>query len=75
MAMAGRWSVDPRMIDDAAVTAAGIHGLPPSIRHAAHLRDAIELSHGEVAAQEAAKTEQDAAFWRRFHADGEPSGP
>lgn len=33
MVMAGRWSVNPSTIDDAAVTADGIHGLPPSIRH------------------------------------------
>lgn len=31
LAMAGRWSVDPRTIDNAAVTATGIYGLPPSI--------------------------------------------
>ncbi|MTK01218.1 hypothetical protein [Micromonospora sp. CP22] len=29
MAMAGRWSIDPSAIDDATVTATGIHGLPP----------------------------------------------
>ncbi|WP_433040825.1 hypothetical protein [Dactylosporangium sp. CS-033363] len=28
MAMAGRWSVDPNTIDDAAVTAPGIYGVP-----------------------------------------------
>ncbi|MBO4210029.1 hypothetical protein [Micromonospora echinofusca] len=31
MAMAGRWSVDPTMIDDVAVTVTGIYGLPPSV--------------------------------------------
>ncbi|WP_199523611.1 hypothetical protein [Micromonospora craterilacus] len=30
MAMAGRWSIDPTTINDAAVATAGIHGLPPS---------------------------------------------
>lgn len=34
MAMAGRWSVDPSTIGDAAVTATGIHGLPPSVQYA-----------------------------------------
>jgi hypothetical protein len=75
MAMAGRWSVDPTTIDNAAVTAAGIHGLPPSIRHATRVREAIELSHDEAAAEEAAKIEEDAAFWRRFRAGDKPSGP
>jgi hypothetical protein len=32
MAIAGRWSVDPNTIDEAAVTATGIYGLPPSVR-------------------------------------------
>jgi hypothetical protein len=31
MAMAGCWSIDPNTIDDDAVTAAGIYGLPPSV--------------------------------------------
>ncbi|WP_426503875.1 hypothetical protein ACPPVO_40495 [Dactylosporangium sp. McL0621] len=31
MAMAGRWSIDPNTIDDAAVTTTGIYGLPPSV--------------------------------------------
>ncbi|MEU1687086.1 hypothetical protein [Micromonospora sp. NPDC005707] len=34
MAMAGRWSIDPNRIDDDAVTATGIYGLPPSVSHA-----------------------------------------
>jgi hypothetical protein len=33
MAMAGRWSIDPRTIDDATVTATGLYGLPPSVSH------------------------------------------
>ncbi len=31
MAMAGRWSIDPRTIDDDTVAATGIYGLPPSV--------------------------------------------
>jgi len=36
MARAGRWSVDPNTINDAAVADVGIYGLPPSIRHPGH---------------------------------------
>jgi hypothetical protein len=31
LAMAGRWSINPAMIDDAGVTKPGIYGLPPSV--------------------------------------------
>ena len=74
MSMAGRWSVDPTTIDDAAVMAAGIYGLPPSIRHAFPGREAVELSPDEAAAEEAAKMEEDAAFWRRFRGGDQPDG-
>ncbi|MER7279317.1 hypothetical protein ABT369_33245 [Dactylosporangium sp. NPDC000244] len=68
MVMAGRWSVDPAAIDDSAVTAAGIHGLPPTVRHTARVRETAEPSHGD----EAGRIEADAAFWRRFRAGGKP---
>ncbi|GIH09272.1 hypothetical protein Rhe02_73390 [Rhizocola hellebori] len=73
MAMAGRWSVDPTTIDDAAVTAAGIHGLPPSVRHTSRVGQAVQLSTDDAAADEAAKMHEDAAFWRRFRAGDPPS--
>jgi tetratricopeptide (TPR) repeat protein len=39
------------------------------------VKEAVELFHAETAAKEAAKIEEDAAFWGRFRAGDQPSEP
>jgi hypothetical protein len=72
LAMAGRWSVDPRTIDDAAVTGAGVHGLPPLVPRAGSVREVAGPSNGVEAVVRIVQRE---AFWNRFGAGGRPSTP